>query len=119
MQSFPPVAGGITKVSRMVLFVSIAVRAGALAWASLVMRSGAYFRVELDLTDRLFDRTLDVGRMRRGRKILVFILTRTRRWNIGGDGWRVSDGRPRRCSRRSALQTSAYLCPMDWQRRPC
>ncbi len=83
MQSFPLIAGGLTKVSRIVLFVSIATRAGALivalAWGSPVMRSGVYFRVELDLTDVLFDRMLDVGRMRRGRKILVFISTRTRR----------------------------------------
>ena len=76
-------------MSGMVRFASIATRAGALiaalAWGPLVMRRWACFKVEQDLTDRLFDRMLDVGRMRRGRKTLVFILTRTRRWN-GGDG---------------------------------
>ncbi len=96
MQPFPLVAGELTKLSRIVLLVSIATRAGALiaalAWG---MRSGVYFMVELDLTDSLFDGMLNVGRMRRGRKILVFILMRTRRWNADDRG-RVSDGRPRR-----------------------
>ena len=114
----PPVAGEITKVSRMVLLASIAAKAGALiaalACASLVMRSGAHFGVELDLTDKLFDRMVDVGRMRRGRKILIFISTRTRRRNAT-DGGRVSNGRPRW---QPALQTSAYLCPIGRQRTP-
>ncbi len=50
----------------------MATRAGALiatlAWGSLVMRSRVHLRVELDLTSRLFDCMLDVGRMRRGHK---------------------------------------------------
>jgi hypothetical protein len=32
----------------------------------------AYFRVDLDLTDSLFDRMVDAGRTTRGRKVLDF-----------------------------------------------
>jgi len=61
------VARALIKVSRRVLFVSIATRAGVLitvlAWRSLVMRGGVYFRADPDCTDSPFDRMLDVGRI--------------------------------------------------------
>ena len=42
-----------------------------LAWRPGLMRGWAYFRVDLGLTDSLFDGTLDAGRMTIARKNLV------------------------------------------------
>ena len=36
------------------------------------MRGWAYFRVDLNMTDSLFDGMLDVGRMTVGRNVVVF-----------------------------------------------